>query len=59
MLNTSIAMAVLLFSKVFRINSIGIVTDVPVLLAEISEDRTKLINRMRWVAGWEGHHLKK
>ena len=45
-LNTTISIAALLFSKVFRINSIGIVTDVPVLLAEISEDRTKLINRM-------------
>ena len=45
-LKTSIAISALLFSKVFRINSIGIVTDVPVLLAGISENSTKLINRI-------------
>ena len=45
-LKTSIAMAALLFSKVFRINSIGIVTDVPVFSAGRSENSTKLINRI-------------
>ena len=45
-LNVTISIAALLFSKVFRIISIGIVTDVPVLLAGISEDRTKFINRI-------------
>ena len=45
-LDTTISSAALLFSKVIRINSIGIVTDVPVLLAGISEDRANFISKI-------------
>ncbi len=45
-LNAAISFAALLFSKVTRINSIGIVTDIPILLAGISADGSKLINRI-------------
>ena len=45
-LDTTISSAALLFSKVIRINSIGIVTDVPVLLAEISKNRITFISKM-------------